>query len=152
MPPRSVVSRTYPRVPCAAFGKNGEPLDLSKVLDDIKKDAELVARYALKEMTGQNLTLVTSFDGYKPAEAGRRMGLFLPEEVKKRFKSGASRLEKMFQEQAVSALRSWVSRVSVTNKTHSGYVSAGWKRTETRNQRYYNHDWRCLLRTSSTGV
>lgn len=88
MPPRSVVSRTYPRVPCAAFGKNGESLDLGKVLDDVKKDAELVARYALKEMTGQNLTLVTSFDGYKPAEAGRRMGLFLPEEVKKPCISG----------------------------------------------------------------
>lgn len=129
MPPRSVVSRTYPRVPHAAFGKNGESLDLGKVLDDIKKDAELVTRYALKEMTERNLALVSSFDRYKPAEAGRRMGLFLPEDVKKRFKSGASRLEKMFQERAVSALRSWASRVSVTNQTHSGYVSAGWKRT-----------------------
>lgn len=129
MPPRSVVSRTYPRVPCAAFNENGESLDLSKVLDDVKKDAELVTRYAMKEMTEQNLALVTSFDRYKPAEAGRRMGLFLPAEVKKRFKSGASRLEKMFQEQTVSALRSWASRVSVTNKTRSGYVSAGWKRT-----------------------
>ena len=134
MPPRSVVSRTYPRVPCAAFSKNGESLDLGKVLDDVKKDAELVARYALKEMTGQNLTLVSSFDGCKPAEAGRRMGLFLPEEVKKRFKSGASRLEKMFQEQAVSALRSWASRVSVTNQTRSGHLSAGWKRTVSDSQ------------------
>ena len=129
MPPRSVVSRTYPRVPCAAFNENGESLDLSKVLDDIKKDAELVTHYALKEMTEQNLALVTSFDRYKPADAGRRMNLFLPAEVKKRFKSGASRLEKMFQEQTVTALRSWVSRVSVTNQTRIGYVSAGWKRT-----------------------
>lgn len=129
MPPRSVMSRTYPRVPSAAFNENGESLDLSKVLDDVKKDAELVTRYALKEMTEQNLALVTSFDRYKPAEAGRRMGLFLPVEVKKQFKSGASRLEKMFQEQTVTALRSWASRVSVTNQTRSGYVSAGWKRT-----------------------
>jgi len=51
VPPRSVVSRTYPRVPCAAFNENGESLDLSKVLDDVKKDAELVTRYAMKEMT-----------------------------------------------------------------------------------------------------
>ena len=101
MSPNSMVSRTYPRVPYAAFDKNGGPLDLNDVLSGIRKDAELVAHYALKEMTEQNLALSTYFDGLKPAEAGRRMGLKLPSEVKKQFRSGASRLEKMFQEQVL---------------------------------------------------
>ena len=102
MPSNSVVSRTYPRVPYAAFDKNGGPLDLSEVLSSIRKDAELVSCYALQEMTEQNLALVTYFEGIKPSEAGRQMNLKLPSEVKKQFKSGASRLEKMFQEQVVT--------------------------------------------------
>ena len=129
MSPKTIVSRTYPRTPYAAFNKSGEPLDLGEILDGIRRDAELVAEYALLEMTEQNLALVTYFDKYKPAEAGRQMNLKLPVEVKRQFRSGASRLEKLFQEQAVTALRSWVARSGVTSKRYTGYVSAGWKRT-----------------------
>jgi len=125
----STVSRTYPRRPYAAFDKNGEPLNLDEVLDGIRKDAELVAHYALQEMTEQNLALVTYFDRYKPAEAGRRMGLFLPSEVKKQFKSGSSRLERMFREQVVTNLRSWAARSGAVSGRYTGYVSAGWRRT-----------------------
>ena len=125
----SAVSRTYPRVPYAAFSKSGESLDLKEVLDGVRKDAELVAHYALGEMTEQNLALVTYFDRYKPAEAGRRMGLFLPSKVKNRFRSGASRLEMLFRERVVSTLRSWAARVNAANGTYDGYVSAGWRRT-----------------------
>ena len=78
MSPKSVVSRTYPRTPYAAFSKSGEPLDLDEVLNGIRKDAELVAHYALQEMTEQNLALSTYFDRLKPAEAGRQMNLKLP--------------------------------------------------------------------------
>ena len=123
------VSRTYPRVPYAAYDKNGEPLDLGEVLDGIRADAELVAHYASQEMTEQNLALVTCFDRLKPADAGRQMNLKLPAEVKKQFKSGASRLEKMFQEQVVTNLRSWAARAGVVSGNHTGYVSAGWMRT-----------------------
>ena len=125
----TIVSRTYPRVPYAAFDKNGKPLDLGEVLDGIRKDAELVAQYALEEMTEQNLALVTYFDRIKPAEAGRQMNLKLPTEVKKQFKSGSSRLERMFREQVVTNLRSWAARVEVMTQTYPKYVSAGWKRT-----------------------
>ena len=127
--PGSTVSRTYPRIPYAAFDKNGEPLDLGEVLDGIRRDAELIAHYAFKELTEQNLALVTYFDRFKPAEAGRRMGLFLPSKVKGQFRSGASRLEMLFRERVVSALRSWAARSEVVNQAYSGYVSAGWRRT-----------------------
>ena len=129
MPSISVVSRTYPRTPYAAFDKDSGPLNLDDVLNGIRKDAELVAHYALEEMTEQNLALVTYFEGLKPAEAGRRMTLFLPDEVKKQFKSGASRLERMFREQVVSNLRSWAARVEVMSQTYTKYISAGWRRT-----------------------
>ena len=134
MSPKTVVSRTYPRVPYAAFSKDGVPLDLNEVLNGIKKDAELVAHYALQEMTEQNLALVTYFNGLKPAEVGRRMNLKLPVEVKKQFKSGASRLEKMFQEQVVTNLRSWATRVEVVTQTYTKYVSDGWKRTASKSK------------------
>ena len=129
MASNSVVSRTYPRVPYAAFGKDSKPLDLNDVLSGVRKDAELVARYALLEMTEQNLALVTYFDGLKPSGAGYMMGLKLPAEVKKQFKSGASRLERMFREQVVSNLRSWAARVEVMTQTYPKYISDGWKRT-----------------------
>ena len=129
MPSKTVVSRTYPRTPYAAFDKNGEPLDLNKVLDGIRRDAELVAHYALREMTEQNLTLVTYFDRLKPSGAGYMMGLKLPVEVKKQFKSGSSRLERMFREQVVTNLRSWAARAGVASGDYTGYVSVGWKRT-----------------------
>ena len=125
----SVVSRTYPRVPYAAFNKDGVPLNLNEVLDGVKADAELVAHYALLEMTEQNLALSTYFDRYKPAEAGRQMNLKLPSEVKSHFKSGASRLERIFREQVVTNLRSWAARVEVMTQTYPKYVSAGWERT-----------------------
>lgn len=48
MSSKTVVSRTYPRVPYAAFDKNGEPLDLDDVLNGIKKDAELVSLLSKK--------------------------------------------------------------------------------------------------------
>ena len=134
MASNSVVSRTYPRVPYAAFDKDGGPLSLDDVLNGVSKDAELVSHYALKEMTEQNLALVTYFNGIKPADAGRQMRLFLPAEVKKQFKSGASRLEKMFQEQVVSNLRSWVARVEVMTQTSTKYVSAGWKRNASKSK------------------
>ena len=134
MPSNSVVSRTYPRVPYAAFDKDGKPLDLNDVLDGIRKDAELVAHYALQEMTEQNLALSTYFDRIKPAEAGRQMNLKLPSEVKKQFKSGASRLERMFREQVVTNLRSWAARVEVMTQTSTKYVSAGWRRTASKSK------------------
>ena len=127
--PGSAVSRTYPRTPYAAFSKDGESLSLKDVLDGVRRDAELVSHYALKEMTEQNLALVTYFDRLKPADAGRKMGLFLSSEVKKRFRSGASRLERMFQEQAVTALRSWAARSGAASGDYTGYVSTGWRRT-----------------------
>jgi len=121
-------------VPYAAFDKDGGPLSLDEVLNGVKADAELVAHYALQEMTEQNLALVTYFDGIKPAEAGRRMNLKLPAEVKKQLSSGASRLEKMFQEQVVSNLRSWAARVEVMTQTSTRYVSAGWKRNASKSK------------------
>lgn len=56
MSSKTVVSRTYPRTPYAAFDKNGVPLNLEDVLNGVKADAELIAHYALKEMTEQNRT------------------------------------------------------------------------------------------------
>ena len=123
------MSRTYPRRPYAAFDKNGEPLDLKDVLDGIRQDAELVAHYAMREMTEQNLALVTYFDKLKPSGAGYMMGLKLPVEVKKQFRSGSSRLERMFREQVVTNLRSWAARVEVMTQTCTKYISAGWRRT-----------------------
>ena len=129
MPSKSVVSRTYPRVPYAAFDKNGEPLELDEVLEGIRQDAELVAHYAMREMTEQNLALVTYFDRLKPSGAGYMMGLKLPVEVKKQFRSGSSRLERMFREQVVVNLRSWATRSGVVSGDYAGCVSAGWRRT-----------------------
>ena len=125
----STVSRTYPRTPYAAFSKNGDPLDLDEVLGGIRQDAELVAEYAAREMTEQNLALVTYFDRLKPSGAGYMMGLKLPVEVKKQFRSGSSRLERMFREQVVTNLRSWAARVEVMTQTCTKYISAGWRRT-----------------------
>ena len=129
MPSKTVVSRTYPRTPYAAFDKNGEPLDLNEVLDGIRQDAELVTHYAMREMTEQNLALVTYFDRIKPSGAGYMMGLKLPSEVKERFRSGSSRLERMFREQVVTNLRSWAARSEAVSGDYTGYVSAGWRRT-----------------------
>jgi len=121
-------------VPYAAFDKDGKPLDLNEVLNSIRKDAELVSCYALKEMTEQNLALSTYFDSLKPAEAGRQMNLKLPVEVKKQFKSGASRLERIFRDQVVTNLRSWAARVEVMTHTYTKYVSAGWKRNASKSK------------------
>ena len=147
----SVVARTYPRRPYAAFSKTGESLDLGGVLEGIRQDAELVARYALREMTEQNLALVTYFEGVKPAEAGRCMGLRLPSEVKGQFRSGASRLEMLFRERVVSTLRSWVARSgSLTKPIVATSLLGGGGPSRTLNQKTCNLGFLFLQQTTST--
>ena len=146
MSPKTVVSRTYPRVPYAAFDKNGEPLDLKETLDGVRKDAELVSHYALREMTEQNLALVTYFDRLKPSGAGYMMGLKLPVEAKKQFKSGSSRLERIIYDPGPPDLGPLTKPIVATSLLGGGGLS------RVLNQKTCNLGFLFLLLISSTGA
>ena len=128
----SSVARTISLRPFSCRDKKtGVGLDLHNVLEEVRADAELCATRASKHITVANLEKVSEYDGLKPAEAGRQMGIKLPPG---RSGTGRSRFEKMVQEYAVSQLRSWRER----RKTHTGqtnkYVSTGFKRTANANK------------------
>ena len=128
----SSVTRTVPLRPFACREtKTGTGLDLHTILEEVRGDATLCATEALKHITVENLELVSQYDGLKPADAGRRMGI--------RFSvpgrgTGCSRFEWMIREYAVSQLRSWRER----RKAHTGdtnhYVSFGYRRTNNSNK------------------
>ena len=111
--------------------KTGTGIDLHDVLEEIRSDAELCAAEAVKHITHENLEQVSTYDGLKPSEAGRRMGIKLSPG---KSVTGRSRFERMVREYAVSQLRAWRER----RKAHTGqadkYVSIGFKRTANPNK------------------
>ena len=128
----SSVTRTHPLRPFSCFDKKTSTgLDLCNILEEVRNDATLCASEANKHITINNLEQVSEYDGLKPAEAGRQMGIKLSSTGRG---TGRSRFEKMIQEYAVTMLRSWSER----RKTHTGqnnkYVSPGFKRTANPNK------------------
>lgn len=120
------VSRAYPRRPYACFDEDGKGIDLHDVLEAVRAEAVECARQAAKHLTWKNMAQVSDYDGIKPAEAGRRMGIQLPTGGRRR---GRSRFERMVREYAVSQLRAWSERFLACRGKSGKYVSAGWRRT-----------------------
>ena len=123
----SSVTRTIPLRPFSCREtKTGIGLDLHTVLEQVRADAELCAIEASKHITAANLEKVAEYDGLKPAEAGRRIGIKLSSTGRG---TGRSRFEKMVQEYAVIMLRSWWERSKASVGQTNKYVSSGFKRT-----------------------
>ena len=97
----SSVNRAYSRRPYACFDKaTGEWLDTGEVFRWVLGDAARCAQLAFTHITPENMVLVSEYNGLKPSEAGRKMGIKLPAGART---TGRSRFEKMVQEYAVLA-------------------------------------------------
>ena len=128
----SSVTRTILFRPFACFEKKtGTGLDLHNILEEVRNDATLCASEASKHITYENLEQVSEYDGLKPAEAGRQMGIKLSSAGRG---TGRSRFEKMVQEYAVSQLRAWRERRKVSTGQTDKYVSTRFKRTSSTNK------------------
>ena len=128
----SSVTRTHPLRPYACFDKKiGTGIDLRGILEEVRDDATLCAAEAHKHITSENLEHVSDYDGLKPAEAGRQIGIKLSSTGRG---TGRSRFEKMVQEYAVTMLRSWGERQKVHAGNTNNYVSAGYRRTNNNNK------------------
>ena len=128
----SSVTRTYSFRPFACHEKkNGQGLDLHTVLEEVRNDATLCAIEASKHITHENLEQVSKYEGLKPAEAGRQIGIKLSSTGRG---TGRSRFEKMVQEYAVIMLRSWSERHKTHTEQNNKYVSPGFKRTSNPNK------------------
>ena len=126
------VTRTYSLRPFMCVDKKtGIGLDLHDVLEELRNDATLCAEEAYKHITLNNLEKVSEYDGLKPAEAGRQIGIKLSSTGRG---TGRSRFEKMVQEYAITMLRSWYERTTTRNNKDSKYVSAGYRRTNNGNK------------------
>ena len=128
----SSVTRTMPLRPFSCVDKKtGTGLDLHTVLEEVRDDATLCAAEASKHITVANLGKVSKYDGLKPAEAGRQIGIKLPPG---KSVTGRSRFEKMVQEYAVTMLRSWDERHKASTRKTDKHVSTGFKRTADPNK------------------
>ena len=126
------VARTYSFRPFACREtKTGNGLDLHNVLEELRNDATLCSEEAFKHVTAENLELISQYDGLKPAEAGRRIGIKLSSSGRG---TGRSRFERMVCEYAVTMLRSWYARIKTKNNEDNKYVSAGYRRTNNSNK------------------
>ena len=128
----SSVTRTYSLRPFACRDKKTSAgIDLHNILEEVRADAELCAAEALKHITHKNLEQISRYDGLKPAEAGRQIGIKLPPG---KSVTGRSRFEKMVQKYAVTMLRAWHERTTSRNNKDDKYVSAGYQRTNNGNK------------------
>ena len=128
----SSVTRTISLRPFACVNKKtGIGLDLHNILEELRVDAELCAKEALKHITVENLGKVSEYDGVKPAVAGRRMGIKLSPG---KSVTGRSRFEWMIRDYAVSQLRSWRERCKANAGQNNKYVSDGYRRTTNPNK------------------
>ena len=128
----SSVTRTVPLRPFACREKKtGVGLDLHNVFEQVREDATLCAAEASKHITHENLEQVPEYDGLKPSEAGRQIGIKLPPG---KSVTGRSRFERMVCEYAVSQLRSWRERRKARIGQSNKYVSTGFKRTANSNK------------------
>ena len=128
----SSVTRTVSLRPFACREKKtGTGLDLHDVLEEVRNDATLCATEANKHLTLENLAVISKYDGLKPAEVGRRIGIKLPPG---RSVTGRSRFEKMVQEYTVSQLRSWRERRKAHIGDTNNYVSASYRHTNNSNK------------------
>ena len=128
----SSVTRTVPLRPFACREtKTAAGVDLHKVLEEARADAELCAVETSKHITVENLEKLPEHDGLKPAGAGRRMGIKLSPG---KSVTGRSRFERMIQEYAVTQLRSWSERQKVYTRNGNKYVSHGYRRTNNSNK------------------
>ena len=131
----SSVARTISLSPFVCCEKKtGIGLDFHTVLEEVRNDATLCATEALKHITHENLEKVSEYDGLKPAEAGRQMGIKLDSGKPV---TGRSRFERMVCEYAVSQLRSWRERRKASIGQSNKYVSTGFKRTANSNKPDY---------------
>ena len=131
----SSVTRTVSLRPFACRErKTSTGIDLHTVLEEVRNDATLCATEALKHITHENLEKVSEYDGLKPAEAGRQMGIKLDSGKPV---TGRSRFERMVCEYAVSQLRSWRERRKASIGQSNKYVSTGFKRTANSNKPDY---------------
>ena len=128
----SSITRTYSLRPFVCHEKKtSNGIDLHDVLEELRNDATLCAEEALKHITVANLGKVSEYDGLKPAEVGRQMGIKLSSQGRG---TGRSRFEKMVQEYAVSQLRSWRERLKANTGQTNKYFSTGYKRTVSPNK------------------
>ena len=128
----SSVTRTYSLRPFVCHEKKtGVGLDLHTILKEVLDDATLCAEEALKHITIENLEKASEYDGLKPAEVGRKMGIKLSPG---KSGTGRSRFENMIREYAVSQLRAWRERRKVHTGQTDKYSSAGFKRTANPNK------------------
>ena len=128
----SSVTRTYSLRPYSCCEtKTGTGLDFYTILEEVRNDAAFCATETFKHITLENLTIISQYDGLKPAEAGRQIGIKLSSTGRG---TGRSRFEKMVQEYAVTMLRSWGERQKVHAGNTNNYVSAGYRRTNNNNK------------------
>lgn len=138
------VARTYSFRPFACREtKTGNGLDLHNVLEELRNDATLCSEEAFKHVTAENLELISQYDGLKPAEAGRRIGIKLSSSGRG---TGRSRFERMVCEYAVTMLRSWYARIKTKNNEDNKYVSAGYRRTNNSNKPAFFEATPCFKR------
>jgi len=128
----SSVTRTYSLRPYSCCEtKTGTGLDFYTILEEVRNDVAFCATETFKHITLENLTIISQYDGLKPAEAGRQIGIKLSSPGRG---TGRSRFEKMVQEYAVTMLRSWGERQKVHAGNTNNYVSAGYRRTNNNNK------------------
>ena len=128
----SSVTRTISLRPFACREtKTSTGLDIHNILEEVRVDAEICAVEALKHITAENLAVISEYDGLKPAEVGRQIGIKLSSTGRG---TGRSRFEKMVQEYAVSQLRAWRERREAYTGQSNKYTSMGFKRTTNPNK------------------
>lgn len=132
--PRNNLYKAFQAKPVLAFTKDKVVLDTSDVLTALAEEVTELTILAEHHLT-QDRDLLKDLRAYQdsgkfptPNVVGRRLGIRLPEEFRKRG-VGTSRREWMFQDIVIRHATSWLERSMAESGTSTSYISAGFKRT-----------------------
>lgn len=131
--------------PSHVMDLNGVLLDSAAILSLLAAEVRGISAYATYVARNDTElgTRLAQAGAVQPAEAGRRAGVIIPDELVVKGKlrknkagelveekvSGKSRKERLFRHRVVTEYRAWEERIKATNDESDKYISQGWKRT-----------------------
>lgn len=127
------IHKSFTLAPFNATDKNGEVIDLDRVMENLKNDVTMLSDLADWFIDFQLLEDFNNLDdktrGMKSSYISRILDIKVPNQVLDNFKSGKSRYSEMMGSLTIDTIKSWSRRVKASNQSPEVYISQGWKRT-----------------------
>lgn len=120
------IHKSFTLAPFNATDKNGEVIDLDRVMENLKNDVTMLSDLADWFIDFQLLEDFNNLDdktrGMKSSYISRILDIKVPNQVLDNFKSGKSRYSEMMGSLTIDTIKSWSRRVKASNQSPEVYI------------------------------